>query len=84
MMGAYRLNCEITGVRQTISGREHALVRKPGGFEFYLDEAFLFVLRNICDEEQKAGTAEKLGLGKDAESQIKDILVRGGFVRDSE
>lgn len=83
-VGTLKLSCEITGVRKTISGMEHVIVRKPSGFEFFLDNSFLFVLQNIGEEGLQERAAEKLGLDSKTVERIMDILVKSGFVRESE
>jgi glycosyltransferase involved in cell wall biosynthesis len=78
--GAYQINAEIMKDSQYFSDETHKLVRRKDGFTFYLDRAFLYILRNINSDSLFEETFSLFNLGKTDVREIIKVLEKTKLV----
>lgn len=79
-MSEYRSLCVITEERTKISGAYHYKVVRTDGFTVYMDEVYLFALRNLDNPDLKQELATRFALSSEEAILLLESLVRAGFI----
>ena len=74
---------KISNHSQKIMGEDHILVERADGFQFYLDEIFLYTLKNITDEKLYENLISK-GINQDQIGKIFIMLKGAGLIENDD